>query len=296
MEQRFERLSLEQRRSLIKELSDEAQNPMADNPVFASLARTLRRHLVSQPDEIGSQVEDSLSMRLTAKPMSQGHLVQFLNRAFQHRALTNEMPGYEYPIDYSKDEVWELFFDFIAANPDIVWDLNEDLVVREVQTNKSDRYKTFKLVAQMYEKRLGRTPRVLDVGCSLNLGLKQLANSEFFPFKPVELKQNGEIEETSTRQLNTMLMARFAIGKSTGIDIINPITDRDWVRSCSFYPKELLVPRAVMEFDDLIARIDPKISFERFDFTDEVKFEDFKNKIGDTKYDMVTFSTIWYLL
>jgi hypothetical protein len=116
------------------------------------------------------------------------------------------------------------------------------------------------------------------------------------------------MDTVGRRRLNPQLTAvtNFALSKCieysevVGVDNTNiddPLT-KQWVQDCSLKPYELLDPLNLAEYRKL-DQIDPKherIKYIRADFSSNEDFKRFRAESPIEKYDIITFSTIFYQL
>lgn len=220
-------------------------------------------------------------------------------------------------------EGWVRIYQEILQDTAALDDLQEDLSIRTVQSNIPERYKSLKLLMMLFPERFPEPPRVMDMGCSLNLGLKKIVLSDHFPFHRVEVlgilgqKQNLEMNLRASQALNSLLAGQIALGASTGIDIWNFAGDKNtesWALSNSVTPKELKEkPYLYEEMEQLVSTRPPEVSFFWGDVTSEQDMHKFpppltlgqlavmagyerKNEDNQEKFDVATSYTFKYLL
>lgn len=225
--------------------------------------------------------------------------VKLLERVFQADALQHD------PANYPYRTVPEWLDHFSLVNEDflrggVVW---HSLMHRNLQSNIAERYKSVKLMGALLEDRFERPPTHLDVGSSVLHGDIKLAfNDVDVPFGPIEIvKPTGEHsyerDQYFTKLANIALKQQVQFGSMVGVDITNvddPVT-RQWVKSCSFYPDELLDENKVREYK-VLDELDPnheRVQVFRGDFAN-LDFKAFREVSPAEGYDIITFSTIFY--
>lgn len=219
------------------------------------------------------------------------HIANIALRATQHYALHHDV---SYPGSYSSESSWRLLMETIEANNDALEQMQQTIEHRNIQSNVTERYKAFKLVAQLLGPRIGEYPRIIDIGCSRNLGLKKLKTE--LPFLNATLDRSREESEgvsiEQEAQISALLQQSLPIGPSKGVDI-EPHTEesRAWARSCSFYPSELCDDTKTSEYDYLDQTEIDGVEFSVANITD---YESLRTDRG--MYDIATASTFLYQL
>jgi hypothetical protein len=233
------------------------------------------------------------------------YAVKLLERVYQADLLQHD-PGY--PIGYRDTDAW--LREFAEVNDDmlrsgVVW---HSLMYRNLQSNVAERYKTIKLLTALIQERFDEPPSHLDVGSSvlhgdIKLAFNQMHGPERVPFGLIDVTDTDHERATGTpnRYLtelaNTALKQQVEFGPMMGIDITDvddPVT-KQWVKSCSFYPDELLDEKRVSEYDEL-DRLDPhheRVQVFRGDFA-AFDFRRFREVSPVETYDIITFSTVFY--
>jgi SAM-dependent methyltransferase len=269
------------------------QPPDGDKRVGAFCRATLA--LLDEEPKFDNIISDYLSFRTDLKPYD---AVQILRSAIQKPLLKDP----NFPYEYLKENKWAKAITCLVNDEDKTDDLAYDLHHRNMQTNVVERYKSFKMILVGLAHRLDPNPKVMDVGCSLNFGLKQLAlNRPFIRVRGVRTGQDAEeiiADATLTRRANNLLLPRLALGASVGIDLID-IRDSHayiWPRS-NFRPKDFL-SGMVDGFDKLASEPTPEnVDFFCVDFTNRSLMEELRTHKGyqERSFDLVTFSTIMYM-
>jgi hypothetical protein len=226
--------------------------------------------------------------------ISPSYAVNLLLRAFQRQLMDSDAePGY--PLYYSSEVAWVGALNRLLAEPLRVETIKHDLRYRQVQSNVVERYKAFKLVINLLQPRLGNAPRILDVGCSRNHGLKKLMLN--LPFKPIVcgVSDNEKLPSTLLDALfNGVLLQPTSMRQGVGADVVPIMHDDEavWAKSCSFYPSELLRHETVTEYDYLDHNAISDVTFEVGDFANN----GISANLGDDKFDVITVSTFMYQL
>jgi len=204
-----------------------------------------------------------------------------------------------YPEAFLEEDAWKEGINEIVHGQDSFHELRFDLLVRDIQSNVAERYKSLKIIMHFFRERLGDEPLVLDVGCSQNQGLKKIAAG--YPFDPVEVvirNKDGTptvagLDYKSTSAVNSVIAARQALGPSLGVDAW-PLRDLDvkqWARGSSFYPSELLIPGLLEKYDELDNLQVGNVGFLEANFTEK----NFGNE-AYKMFDIALFSTVLYQL
>jgi hypothetical protein len=287
MEQRAEQVVLTPRVQAVYEaFREEAVNPTGNDPYFRAMSEAAADEIIH--GQFGGQLEQILEYREHTKPPLEGHhAMNLIRRALQKQYL--KMYPNLYPILFDEVEMNRQAIRDLPRDESFFWDFDGDMQHREVQSNVAERYKAFKLIAHMYRDRLGSDPSILDVGCSLNLGLKKMALSGHHTFDSIEVvtQNRGEAarDYDLERAANKLTASRLAIGASMGVDLFSPdFNNMEWVRSCSFYPGELLKPARIMAFDDLSHKDVAGIGFHKGDFTDEEEMAKLPTNFAKTQW------------
>lgn len=246
-------------------------------------------------------VEDMFETRPDLEP---SYAVKLLERVYQADLLQHDP---EYPTGYQEPEAW--LKEFTVVNDDmlrsgVLW---HSLMYRQLQSNVAERYKTVKLLAAVIQDRFDDPPSHLDIGSSIMHGDIKLAYNRTqeprqVPFGPMDIVEERERaayakNKCLTELANAALAQQVEFGPMMGIDITDvddPVT-RQWVKSCSFYPDELLNEARVEEYNEL-DRLDPnheRVKAFRGDFA-AFDFRAFRDASPVREYDIITFSTIFY--
>lgn len=276
--------------ALSRAYAQEMGRPTGGDKIIAAYAKAAEQEI---HHEFGEFLENSFEFRDSYRPPIEAHhAVQLTLRVLQKHMLKHY--PHIYPTRFFKHRMWSEKINELINDPDTASDIEGDLVVREVQSNVVERYKAFKLIAHMYRDRIGTYPEILDVGCSLNLGLKKLALNQRYPFDSIEVGQKKpggfETKRDMTRAANTLLASRLAIGASLGVDVFmapgnDNVDTKEWVRACSFYPSELLKPALLMEFNDLQSEAENRVTYFSGDFTNEDEMENLHIQYSSRKWE-----------
>lgn len=182
------------------------------------------------------------------------YMFNLLLRAVQKQELKNRL-ALNYPNAYDSPDRW---YDAIARAVDSEsyedGDFRYDILNRDIQTNKIQRYISAVIFRAIAADRLSEAPVVVDVGCSQNLGNKQQALKDFVYFDDVSVapydiqlpegSRNWPQDKELTNRTNKLVWDRkkFEIKYGLGIDPwdIENEDNRLWVEACSFYPGEMI--------------------------------------------------------
>lgn len=257
-------------------------------------------------------IEDMLELRHDLTP---SHAVKLLERCYQ-AALLELDPAY--PVGYENKDAWLDAFTAIESHDEAAEMLSYRLLTQRVQSNIAERYKTVKLLTYAYYDRFGGQPSHLDIGSSVLHGDIKLAYNrsksparipfgEIVVHEPMTDSEIHDVEKGNrvpvpnkilTHLANLAIRSKVRFGPMMGIDItdVDDISIRQWAKSCSFYPNELLDPKRVAEYNKL-DRLDAehkRVRFSRVDFSNTGDVRRLRQDIGDERFDIITFSTVFY--
>lgn len=275
------------REDVYKEFGKQAYAPPANDKYIAAFFRAVLLRIDSNKE---SEMIRIISQE-HRRDRTPSHIANIAIRAAQHQLL-EKIP--HYPTTFEQPETWAEQMDAIDGNRDCLELLQRDIEYRTVQSNITERYKAFKLVASMMVDRFDDPPRIIDIGCSRNLGLKKLRTG--LPFGAIELDttrpESDTIDTETVAKMQRFLNNELCIGPSKGVDI-EPldIHDRSWPRSCSFYPAELHNTATVEEYDYLDSTEIEGVEFMQANIINETE------TIHEvSRYDIATASTFLYML
>lgn len=283
------------------ELRLQAERPPAQDHRIAAFSEALLQALSDTP--VRSFYEFVLGHR---RQLSPSYGVNLSLRAFQKQLLRHAQQ-WDYPKAFTEPQAWyDSFHYFLDEARPPADEITFDLCIRDAQSNVSERYKSLKLIGNIFAARLGPKPTVLDIGCSQNLGLKRLAaNLPFAPLKGSAAIFEPEAEKSFAGdsqlndRLNNLLSSEFALAHGVGVDIwpkADPLV-REWAKSCSFYPSELLQRQLLKSYERLEALDDPAVSFAHLDFAEplpDAAGRTARRGLGLPRYELVCFSTVLY--
>ena len=278
----------------LHELHTQADERATGDSRIAAFAIAASRS-VTQNENFRKTIQELLEFRPDISP---NYAVNLTLRALQ-KQLNREAYRREYPEAYTDPELWGQAITEVtnptnlAENDEFMW----DIMYRHVQSNIAERYKSFVLLMHLMGNRFGENPSILDIGCSQNQGLKRIAFSHMLPFTPFQsiIQDGHEAPSLEMQILNRLVGTPLQLGPSVGIDIMHPrdVSNKEWARSCSFYPSELLIDQRREEYDLLDTAEPPQVGFYAADFS-EFDHDDFNANSQTTKFDLVTFSTVLY--
>lgn len=304
-----EKADLRKVTGLIRSLQEEAINPMGGDIYVRAFCRATIPELM-EGGKLRPHMEEIFSFRRRHQSyFPEVYAGRILMRAVEKQAL-KYLPPDIYPVQFSKEAAWknELYDGALQYD-----ELAEDIVLRNIQSNIPERYKSFALVTHLFKDRLGQAPTVLDVGDSLNLGLKKWKTMAENPFRatrairPVHgeryLGHEFEEDHEASEKIEQLLNRAPNLGLGFGFDI-QPIPKNDpeaymWGLACSFRPGELIFDnRRVKEFRTLSQSDIPGIvTYQRpVDVRDAESLDQVKEFLPGNKADLVTCSTVFYQL
>lgn len=280
---------------LLKELESQAEYHLGrpDGDKFIAAFNLALIQAYQSDNEVHGLMEWYLDIRTDIALPS--HAANLPLRAFQKQLLTLTP---DYPKNFDSVESWLEAFAVILNDPSSAYEIHRDLANRLVQSNKSERYVSIKPLIRMFADRMSDEPRILDIGCSRNHGLKKIAtNLAFDPVKSGLGEPGAHIapyESSLLSVFDQMLQADVAIGPSTGSDVVPLQDNAEWAKACSFYPSELANAREdVVEYDVLDVMNVPEVEFIEANFIrrDIAHLPGYK-----ASFDMVMLSTVMYQL
>jgi len=293
----------------VAELENQEVKWEKDDPYLAAYCSAALQALEDIPS-YREVMEYFVEIRPDLKPS------QYQNLAFRsvQKFLLRDRDYNNYPHGYLDKASW------LASLADISNPLSPnhdefigDITLRNPQANVSRRYRGVSLVLGLFAERFGSEPEILDIGASQNLGLKQMALKEHYPFDPIVgvewLVKPGHkfghrpATAASVRRANQFLQQSAPIGPSVGIDIIDPREEgnKEWVRTSSHYPKEWLNDALVEQYDVLDLAEPPGIDLFQGDFSEFNRPEEpgeptpqerFDRLYPGKKFDVVSFCTV----
>lgn len=232
--------------------------------------------------------------------------MMLLLRGYQADQLSHNP---DYPNGMQSMDAWLDVYDQVSTD-DLRWALvRNNICSQQIQSNIAERYKSVKLIAELYKDRFDGPPSVLDFGSSMLHGDIKLAYSQNdpprVPFGAINVMEQrgktlpGKQDRLLQGIVNRILAKEVEFGPMMGVDITNiddPVV-KSWAKSCSFYPDELLQPQRVKEYNDLDT-LDPnheRVRFFRGDFL-ELEHTRFDVESPVKQYDIAVFSTVLYQL
>lgn len=227
--------------------------------------------------------------------------INLLQRALTKQILKDPSAYGDFPYAYDESEIWgENLKQVIIDNREKMSTDNFrlDLMCRNVQSNKEERYKSIKIIAELFEARFKGELSILDLGASLNHGLKKIALDQELPFSPatiIPMQRSQNDYSKEMEQLKSAQTKKIKLGQSLGVDVTN-IYDteiNEWVLSCSFRPGEWLNPQNIQAFKTLDDSSPEQVGYLRADARDtEVIREASKGQ----KYDITFLCTMLYMV
>jgi len=200
-------------------------------------------------------------------------MLRLLQKNLSHEQ--NWPPGLGYPDDFDTPEKWRAGVDHLLSDDERRLNLQMEILFLEIQSNVADRYKSLKLGLSLFGDNFTdrQAPRVMDVGCSLNLGGQIIANNlPFFSESDPYLSRRKRLlpEGREIKALRRLLKEAAPLGEVWGVDIFSPTDSnmRDWVFACSLYPSELMDAERVAHFNRIAEAASPKVHFVYNDFAD----------------------------
>lgn len=280
----------------------EVSNPTNGDERIGAFARATYEQLLYRGEILQTLAEVFAWHRYMGDRFPPAYARRFLLRAVQKQALERqEDASLPYPERFNSPEAWHYLYNDNIDYPE----LGQDMSLYKVQSNVSERYKSVALIVRAYSDRLGPNPRVLDVGCSMNIGLKKLTVLKAYPFGETDLVDQCahntwmlSQDRNSNEILANTLSTPVEIGQSIGIDMYPPHPNskkaRLWIKSHSFYPSELLTDTVrVKEFDDLAQLEVPSVETYRgnIDIADEEQVDLLMSSHPGWQPDLVVAST-----
>jgi hypothetical protein len=263
------------RRALVNVCLEQALNLTGpgNDPHFARMSEAIAEEVVY--GELGDVIEEAWAFREgTVQPdrpqMDSYHTMQLTRRNFQHQFL-KKFP-HDYPANFSTPQQYREAIREVLADPSARMDFDHHQTYEDVRSNVVPRYAIPLLLGQLLLEPKPEGYSVLDVGCSANLGLIAMYGSKDYDFEEIEIVRRSsrrvEVDKEATEAANEMIDKLFPLGASLGVDRM-PIEHDNlrWVRSCSFYPSELLQPAMIMKFDDLTQYRPRQVGFYEADFS-----------------------------
>ncbi|GAC1391854.1 MAG: hypothetical protein NVSMB46_05900 [Candidatus Saccharimonadales bacterium] len=283
------------------ELKDEVERrrvfPPAGDVYIAAFSEAVQFEL-----EANEKLKETLVFSFGSREnLDAPHTYNLLLRSIVKQVLRKQ-EELHFPYKFYKPDSWREAIEEIVDEPE---ELTMDLMIRNVTSNKEERYKTLKLINLLYQDRFGTYPKIIDFGASQNHGLKMIAGN--FPIEytdVVDAKDNrnngfveyGKTEEVNiemTNKLNDLMQESTGVSDSLGVDILwkdDKIT-QEWARSCSFYPSEIAQkPQLIKQYNDLDNYESDNVNFIMSDICDPQLSNSLE--IQSRKADIIFISTI----
>lgn len=297
--------------SFIETLQEWQITPPGSDPYIGTWAGGMLDSLVQ--DDLRSVLHDLLTFsQYQNRFVDSEYTANLAFRAIQKRI--QELPPGEvrYPRDFTRD-IWHDAVTSILRDQQGLADFRFIMLTRSIQSNVPGRYRGPWYAAQLLECGDGETISFLDVGCGGNLGLKQMARLDEFPFEAVDVilpfrksaRREADLirSEQLSRRLSEFNAGSVALRGCVATDIFDYRTDPEilpWVISNTLRPLEQLDEtktarlRALANIDDVEGvtflpgdfAADPDNHSER-----HIKFPDIPR---DQQFDIGLFLTVWY--
>jgi hypothetical protein len=307
-----------------KEIHTQIESPMNSNIHVAAFALAYENEL-NNPQQGNNTTENILRVGLTHRLNTNRNLtpassIVGLLRASYYYQMEYEFPDLkkEYPFKLNKSpDDFEAKLYLAKKWQKIIKEVNSgdgisgigggdavitDLAIRYVMTNKVERYKTMKFLFALLAEHLGHPPRILDIGCSRNHGLKALALN--LPLGETDIlrenyapgrspRTHAEVNRQKLNQrFNALQNQDIHLGESLGVDIweYRDMGNQRWAKTCSLPPgertKEEELKYNLLEGADL-----PNVAYRTIDLTTSDLEEEHYGQ-----YDIVSFVTMLHLL
>lgn len=288
-------------------LLHEIEKPTDGDPRIRAFAQATLEEIQRGGPLVDSLIEVFAWHRYIDDKFPSPYARRLLLRALQKQALSLqeqnilELP---YPEAFRDPAAWRYLLNYRTDYAE----LGDDMSSLRIQSNISERYKSIPLTWHALTDRLGPNPRVLDVGCSMNIGLRKLQLLDDYPFGyTTGIKQLSEspiwTEDLAvSRGLESLLNLPNGLGRSIGIDLHPVLPDdeemRQWIKSNSFYPSELLTDiQRVEEFNEL-SRIkeveNAEVYYKITDASDKEMIGRFKDDQRAWRPDLIVASTVMH--
>lgn len=284
---------------LVADMRTFAENPSGKDGIEADFYVSALDKLNTDPDFQGAVHEF-----IAARPeLQRNHVRYLLLRCFQKMAIRDFK---SYPSGFTA-ETWSDVINSNLTDPDRSAELRHDLLTRHLNTNIPDRYKSLPpIIAWMRAHgRLGDKVSMLDIGSSVNHGLKKLAlmdivHGEYFgdtvAVDPVDVDRPW-VEQVHNPTLTDKVIGlqNRPIGLHYGIGLDrDPMSDADsqeWARAC-LTPREF-EDRTIESHDKLDAMNPHNVRFVKYNFLDDYASELIRSNDREHEFfDVVTLFTV----
>ncbi|GAC1386920.1 MAG: hypothetical protein NVS1B7_6690 [Candidatus Saccharimonadales bacterium] len=286
--------------ALLQWTEHESRKPTGEDVRIAAFAEAVHDEML-ESRAFAIEIIDFIKLRHDI--VTPAHMLNQLLRCYQADLIEHDAT---YPVPYTEPAVWRKAFNDIAADVDRSSQFFVS-IRNSVSSNKADRYKGLGIAVGLLKPDIASQPLdILDVGCSQNHGLKQLAAADAYPFIPVKAGTLGgdeadpdnlefEVDNEITSVLNRHV-GKLLVKNWLGVDLydINNPDHRRWAESCSYYPSEMLDPTRNHEFAVLENINVSNLHFFRDDFAHPVKPDAFAQQVPQKGYDAIFFSTMLY--
>lgn len=303
--QELERAS-EQLVRMQEALEDYIEHPIEKDPRIKAYRQGLQQMMLAGNPLVLNTFFDHFRYSTKDEELPPIYTSNIALRAFQKILMKEENfpSGLRYPEDFDTPEAWIVGITSVLENKKHYDTFRFCIDCLNIQSNIADRYKSLKLLMHLYGDRFKHSPRIIDVGCSQNLGLNIIAKNLDF-FSPTALLPDDAQEEQTYHDLehsikiNELLKTRVRMGTSVGVDLfsINDPTIISWIRSCSFYPSELLDKKRVSHYNKLANSTSYKVKYVWNDFLEpsSAQTNSFNTELpGPGSMDVAVLSTVLY--
>lgn len=282
---------------LTERMSAQALNEKA--PYSGSFFEAALNHLQTSPD-----FKNLIYNFLAARPeLLPNHRLYLPLRCFQKQAMRDNS---SYPKGFTAER-WRTVISGYMADPGISHEIEWDLHNRHLQTNVSDRYKSLPPIVAWLRAhgRLRERVSILDIGCSVNAGLKKLALMDVISgeeFTPTQVhipedydrpwlgsQADDELTEKASRLQNTPVN----LGVSIGVDRedMSRKDNLEWARAC-LTPEEFVNGESE-SYDKLEIIRFPHVKFMKRDFLDNYEAQFLKSSPENHEFfDIVSLFTV----
>lgn len=284
---------------LVADMRTFAENPSGKDGIEANFYVTALDKLETDPDFHGV-VHEFVSSR---PELQRNHVRYLLLRSFQKMAIRDHG---SYPAGFTAD-TWSRVIERNLTDPDRRAELKSDLLTRHLNTNIPDRYKSLPpIIAWMRAHgRVGESVSILDIGSSVNHGLKKLAimdvvHGEYFSntvmVDPVDVARpwaeqtpNPTLTEKVTDLQNRPVGLSYGIGLDR--DQMADPDSQEWARAC-LTPREF-EDKSIESHDKLDVMNPSNVRFAKYNFLDDYASELLRSNHGEHEFfDVVTMFTV----
>ncbi len=276
--------------------------PSRDSGIGAYAQATLIKLEKNVDSRLENIVHETLELR---QSMSSSDLATLALKSVTKQAIHGAVADESFPEGYvshlknpksfrSVVGKWLDLYDNILDSTEAQEEFTIDMYTRKTSANYPERYVGPEFVLQLYDDRFPDGVDVLDVGCSLNLGLYRMSD-EAPPFLPVKFAGSQNKLKSALRE---RLGYKVPLVRKVGLDAQARDSGQvPWAIANRFQPKERLNRERVDTYTQQVYAAVTNLPGIRADFTaDKLDVWPKSADLKESSFDALMFITMMYQL